>query len=99
MRKKLTSIFTEDLDRCILTGCVGYVERHHVFGGARKGLSEKYGFIAPLRADLHPNGAHCTWNEDIREIDLYLKTKCQQYYEDQIGTREEFIREFGKGYL
>lgn len=97
--KKLHSIFTDDLDTCIITGYSGGVERHHVFANARKGLCEKYGFIAPLRPDIHPNGVHCTWNDDIAEIDNYLKCKCQEWYEENIGTREEFIKEFGKGYL
>lgn len=97
--KKLHSIFTDDLSTCIITGYSGGVERHHVFGGARKALSEKYGFIAPLRPDLHPNGAHCTWSPEIAEIDKNLKQVCQIWYERNVGSREDFINEFGKGYL
>jgi len=70
------------------------VERHHVFGGANKKLSEKYGFIAPLRPDLHPNGAQAGAN--AREIDIKLKRMCQNWYLEHIGTKEDFIREFGK---
>lgn len=100
MKKKLYSIFTDDLDTCIITGYSGAgVEKHHVFGGARKKLSEKYGFIAPLRADLHPNGVRCTWNDEIAALDLKLKHDCQKYYEDNIGTRQQFRQEFGKSYL
>lgn len=28
-----------------------------------------------------------------------LKIEAQRAYEDQIGTREDFIRDFGKNYL
>ena len=97
--KRLHSIFTDDLDTCIISGYSGRVELHHVYAGARKALSEKYGFIAPLRPDLHPNCAHCTWSPEIAELDKNLKQVCQIWYERNIGSREEFIKEFGKGYL
>lgn len=35
MAKRLTSIFTNDMDHCIYTGSP-YVERHHVFGGSNR---------------------------------------------------------------
>lgn len=73
------------------------VERHHVFGGSRKKACEKYGFIAPLRPDLHPNGANA--GKDAKTIDTILKQRCQRYYEEHYGTREQFRKEFGKSYL
>lgn len=76
------------------------VERHHIFynmGGGMKAKCEKYGFIAPLRPDLHPNGVHA--GKDAKSIDIKLKTMSQTYYEEHYGTREEFIKEFGRSYL
>ena len=96
--KRLKSVFTEDMDHCYFTGSP-CVERHHIFGGNRKKLSEKYGFIIPLRPDLHPNGVFCTWNEDIRCLDIRIKQMAQKYYEAHYGSRGEFRREFGKSYL
>ena len=96
MAKRLTSVFTEDMDHCMFTGNAP-VERHHIFGGANKERSEKYGFIAPLRPDLHPNGVFA--GKDVKSVDLALKTKAQAYYEEHYGTRKDFIREFGKSYL
>ena len=96
MAKKLWSVLTNDMDTCMFTGSP-YIERHHVFGGANKGLSEKYGYIAPLRYDLHPNGANK--GADASDIDTILKQKCQQHYETHHGTRDQFIKEFGKSYL
>lgn len=96
MAKQLTSVFTDDMDRCIFTGsCI--VERHHIFGKFNKKRSEKYGFVVPLRPDYHPNGAQA--GKDAKEIDLKLKTMAQEYYEEHYGTREDFIREFGRNYL
>lgn len=96
MGKKLTSVLTDDMDHCMFTGTAP-VERHHVFGAANKWRSEKYGFIAPLRPDLHPNGVFA--GVHAKEVDLALKMRSQAYYEEHYGTREEFIKEFGRNYL
>lgn len=96
MSKKLWSVLTDDMDHCMYTGS-NVVERHHVFGGSRKTASEKRGFIAPLRPDLHPNGVFA--GKDAKRVDDELKTRCQRYYEEHYGTRQQFIDEFGKGYL
>lgn len=94
--KKLWSIFTDDMDHCIFTGS-DKVERHHCYGGYNRTKSEKYGYVVPLRADLHPNGAQA--GENWKEIDTYLKQECQKDYEKNHGTREQFIEEFGRNYL
>lgn len=77
------------------------VERHHVFHHTSKEhkLCEVYGFIAPLRKDLHPNGVHFRLTEETKKIDGFLRETCQKYYEEHIGTREQFMQEFGKNYL
>lgn len=59
--------------------------------------SEKYGFVIPLRPDLHPNGAQRGAN--AKEIDFKLKTMAQEYFESHYGTREEFRSIFGKSWL
>ena len=96
--KRLWSVLTPDMDHCMFTGSAD-VERHHVFGGISsvKANSERYGFVAPLRPDLHPNGVQR--GNDAPMIDKYLKETCQKYYEEHYGTREQFIQEFGKSYL
>lgn len=94
--KKLHSVLTDDLDHCMFTGAAP-VERHHVFGGANRKKSERRGFIAPLRPDLHPNGVFA--GKDAKDVDTALKRLSQQYYESHYGTREQFIEEFGRNYL
>ena len=97
--KKLKSIFTDDMEHCMFTGST-YVERHHVFPGlANRKKCEKYGFIAPLRYDLHPNGTGFNPNEENKKIDCYLKRKCQEWYEEHVGSRDDFRKEFGKSWL
>lgn len=96
MAKKLWSIFTDDMDHCMFNGTSG-VERHHCFGGFNRSKCENYGYIAPLSPKFHPNGASA--GEYVQEIDIYLKQQCQKDYEEKHGTREEFIKEFGRNYL
>lgn len=97
--KRLFSVFTDDLDHCMFTGAAP-VERHHIYsqmGGGVKEKCERYGFIAPLRPDLHPNGADA--GKEAKSVDIKLKTMAQEYYETHYGTRADFIREFGKSCL
>lgn len=96
--KKLHSVIAKDLDHCIFTGSTD-IERHHVFGASNKKRSEKYGFIAPLRRDLHPNGVFFKRTKENLEIDNKLKMMCQEYFEQHIGTRDQFLSEFGRNYL
>ena len=94
--KRLFSVFTDDMDHCFFTGYAP-VERHHIFGGSNRTKSEKYGFVVPLRPDLHPNGVFA--GKDANIIDQKLKKMAQEYYESHYGTREQFRQEFGKSYL
>ena len=97
MAKRLTSAFTDDMDYCIFTGSP-YVERHHIFGGFNRKNSEDYGFVVPLRYDLHPNGTRAD-PRYANQIDKHLKRMAQRYFEEHNGTREEFIQIFGRSYL
>ena len=96
--KRLTSALTDDMDRCFFTGSP-VVERHHIFGGVNRKKSEKYGFVVPLRPDLHPNGVNFKRTLENMKIDLFLKQEAQTHYEESIGSREDFRKEFGKSWL
>lgn len=98
--KRLHTILAGSTDVCMITGSYD-VERHHVFHATHRQrmLCEKYGFIAPLRRDLHQNGPDSVHRHPNGPFDRTLKQMCQFYYEEHIGSRETFIREFGKNYL
>lgn len=70
------------------------MERHHIFSHTHheRMLCEKYGFIAPVRKDLHPNGVHC--GKHGKKVDQYLKDKCKEYYLKHYGTIEDFRNDF-----
>ena len=96
--KRLRSIFTDDMDHCYFTKSA-LVERHHIFSGALRKKSEKYGFVVPLHPTMHPNGVHFKPTQENKQIDRKLKAMCQKYYEEHIGTHEDWMREFYKNYL
>ena len=101
MGKKLWSIFTDDMDKCIVTRAMNNIERHHIFEGMQglKTKSEEYGFIVPLHCSVHPNGAYRT-DPNWLELDHWLKRKCQEYFIEVAhhGTREDWYDIFGKFY-
>lgn len=105
MPKRLRSVLTDDMETCYLTRTALDIEHHHIFGGALRGKSEFYGFVVPLAAWCHPNGARFDEKKcrDIlgmtrREVDVMIKQAAQTYYEMNIGNREKWLREFGKSW-
>lgn len=96
--KKLKSVFTDDMDHCIKTGSP-YVHRHHIFYGPYRSKSEKYKFVVPLAYYLHEFEKGSVHNNPNTGLDLELKQMAQTYYEEHIGTREEFRAEFGRSWL
>ncbi len=99
MAKKLRSVLADDLGRCYVTGS-GNVAIHHVFPGTgRRKHCEKYGFVVPLVPELHNMSDVSVHSNPNTGLDLELKQKCQRYFEEHYGTRQEFIGVFGRSYL
>lgn len=101
--KKLHSIFTDNMQKCILTDHCDYmgfgsVHRHHVFFGqnGNKKKSEKYGYIAPIFIRLHEQSPIAIHEGKNHELDLILKKACYVDYITNHGTEDDFRREFGK---
>lgn len=86
--------------KCAITGYTGPgLQRHHVFGAANRNLSEKYGLWVWLKWDRHiADSPHSTPHNDI-STDLWLKRIAQRRFEEVHGSREDFIRIFGRSYL
>lgn len=81
-----------------LTGDFGMVERHHIFGGALRKKSERYGMVVELFPWNHregPKAAHrCKATAD--KLKRYGQRKVML---EQGWDADTFIREFGKNYL
>lgn len=82
--------------QCFLCGTTRDLHAHHIFpGNPRRKHSEERGFKVYLCAYHHRKiHQHINSGESLK-----LKQFCQAYYESNYGTREDFIREFGKSRL
>ena len=73
-------------------------ERHHIFGGALRKKSERYGLVVDLCHFCHnepPDGAHHN-----RHTANYLKQYGQKKAMKENGwSKADFIREFGRNYI
>lgn len=83
---------------CWVCGTRSGLHIHHcMFGNPNRKHSDEYGYKVYLCANHHNmSSAGVHFN---RELDLALKTISQKHFESHHGTREEFIRIFGRSYL
>lgn len=91
LEKSRYSVFTDDLEHCIICG-KRKDHIHEIFFGAYRQRSIKEHMVLPL-CTYH----HTQIHKDI-ELSLYWKRSCQKEFEKS-HTREEFIKTFGKSYI
>ena len=97
------SIIQDDTSKCFISGNEGWLEWHHVWGGAFKKISEENGFMVRLNHYFH-NEPPCAQNFNLgsphfnKEVREKLQRLCQQEFEKK-HTREEFIKLIGRNYL
>ena len=73
-----------------------YLERHHIFDGPNKKISEENGFTARLCVEHHRTGPDAVHrNADMMRL---LQRDAQRAYE-KTHSREEFFRMIGRNYL
>lgn len=96
------SIIQEDTTHCYICGMNSNIEPldcHHVFGGANRQLSEKYG----LKVYLHHSKCHIFGKQSVHqnsEINNALKKQVQEKAMKKYGwSKENFIKLFGKNYM
>lgn len=99
MSRKLRSVIQNDLGVCFVTGSTN-VAIHHIFPGrGRRKLCEKYGFLVALEPRYHNMSSYSVHAVPNAGLDLQLKQMAQRYFEEHYGSRDDFIKEFGKSYL
>lgn len=84
---------------CGATGIHDPLDRHHIFGGANRDKSEKYGLVVDLcHEHCHIFGKYSVHKnaEVMRYLHQWGQRKAMR--ENKWST-EDFIREFGKNYL
>ena len=83
-------------DTCVVCGSPN-IELHHViYGTANRALSESFGYVIPLCREHHTG--KCGIHFD-KVLDLHWKQEAQRDFERRHGTREDFIKVFGRNYL
>lgn len=92
----MQSVLVKDTEHCIFCNAL-YPEEHHIFFGPDRNVCDKYHLTIPL-CNRHHTGSGDSPHMN-RIIDLALKCWAQSYYEEHIGTRDDFRREFRKSYL
>ena len=86
------SVFTDDLRHCILCGKKKN-DLHEIFGGRNRLNSIKYNLVLPLCRECH------SLNQNNPFFNDYWHKQGQEYFECNIGTRDDFIGIFRKNYL
>ena len=85
----------EFVDACVVCGFAPTEKHHVIYGTANRAKSDKYGFVIPL-CRKHHNEMHAKPNTGL---DLKWKQEAQRYFETYYGSRENFIKEFGRSWL
>jgi hypothetical protein len=91
---KVSSIVTDEYNKCFICHSERNLETHHCFFGANRKQSDKYGLTVPLCSYCHrgQNGVHHN-----HQLDLYIKRYAQLQFEKEYSY-EEFMKVFGKNY-
>lgn len=83
---------------CYLCGAYGQTEEHHCFGGPNRKHSEHFGLKVNLCIPCHRTGKNAVHNGGTGSIEK-LHRDAQKTFEECWGTREYFMKVFGKNYL
>ena len=92
------SILQGNGKRCYLSDQEGVpLEKHHVYYGALRKVSDKYGFWVWLTPQWH-RGTYGVHGRDGHKVDYLLKKDCQRKFEET-HSREDFMKLIGRNYL
>lgn len=84
---------------CGRNGTMDPLDRHHIFGGPNRKLSEKYGLVVLLCHDrCHENGKMAAHKNAATRSQLRQWGQ-RKAMEENGWTIEDFISVFGKNYL
>lgn len=94
LERQRTSVIVSNDKKCSICGSFySHLDKDEIFGGRNRQNSMKYGFILYLCRDCHIK------KTNDEKLALKFKKEAQKYFEKNIGSREEFIKIFGKNYL
>lgn len=93
--KRTKSIMTNDMTKCFLCGSPKNIEIHHIYSGAFRKKSTKYGMVVPLCHECHQgtNGVHYN-REKMEKLRALGQRKFQEVY-----PNIDFLKTFGRNYF
>jgi hypothetical protein len=95
-KQEIKSALVDDMDVCIVCGRPRENVHHVIHGTANRKISDRYGYVIPLCVEHHTGGSGIHNN---RDMNVYWKRQAQKHFEAHHGTRQDFIKEFGKSWL
>lgn len=83
-----------DKEYCYLCGkYMTVTNKHHILNGSMRDKCEEDGLFCYVHPTCH------RYIHDHSMTARTLKKRAQKVFEEQIGTREEFIKRYGKNYI
>lgn len=88
----------DDMTKCWKCGKFGTEKHHVIFGSANRKQADKYGLLVGLCYEHH-RGTSGVHGRDGKHLNEDLKYYAQYAFEQKIGSREDFMKIFGKSYM
>lgn len=93
LEKNRYSVFSDNIERCYLCGNTYKLTWHEIYAGRNRQNSMKNGLCLRLCLNCHSK------EQENSQFNDYWHRQGQLYWEEFIGTREEFIEVFRRNYL
>ena len=88
----------QDNKECFICGTTQGLQKHHIYSGSNRQISEDNGFWVYLHHSYHTTGKESVHADKEGKLNKQLKVLCQQKYEET-NSRESFIELIGKSYI
>lgn len=92
LEKKRYSVFSNDTKKCYLCGSTYKLTWHEIYSGRNRQKSMKYGLCLRMCLNCHSK------EQENSQFNDYWHKQGQLYWEENIGSREEFIKVFRRNY-
>ena len=90
---------TNDTYACYFCGMPANCEHHLIFGNGLRDLAEEDGLKVPVCDKCHTIGTLSGRIHDNSAAEKLSKMLGQAIYEKRVGTREQFMKRYGRSYL
>ena len=87
------SVFSNDTKKCYLCGSKYKLTWHEIYSGRNRQNSMKYGLCLRMCLNCHSR------EQESSQFNNYWHKQGQLYWEEFIGSREDFIKVFRRNYL